>query len=111
MGDIIKFNHDGLVPIEDSKVLMEITEGLLLDTRSSLKNRKTMSVPIAELSTLGTGVASLGSAFNTVTTTTTLATDGLFTIANRVAGDTLKMAKNGNAWGAMKTATGTSKMV
>jgi hypothetical protein len=23
MGDIIKFNHDGLVPIEDSKVLME----------------------------------------------------------------------------------------
>lgn len=83
----------------------------MLDTRSSLKNKKTMSVPIAELSTLGTGVASLGSAFNTVTTTTTLATDGLFTIANRVAGDTLKMAKNGNAWGAMKTATGTSKMV
>jgi hypothetical protein len=83
----------------------------LLDTRSSLKNKKTMSVPIAELSTLGTGVASLGSAFNTVTTTTTLATDGLFTIANRVAGDTLKMAKNGNAWGAMKTVTGTSKMV
>ncbi len=111
MGDIIKFNHDGLVPIEDPKVLIEITEGLLLDTRSSLKNKKTMSVPIAELSTLGTGVASLGSAFNTVTTTTTLATDGLFTIANRVAGDTLKMAKNGNAWGAMKTATGTSKMV
>ncbi|MGI6042052.1 MAG: hypothetical protein ACOYBH_07525 [Candidatus Alectryocaccobium sp.] len=83
----------------------------MLDTRSSLKNKKTMSVPIAELSTLGTGVASLGSAFNTVTTTTTLATDGLFTIANRVAGDTLKMAKNGNAWGAMKTVTGTSKMV
>lgn len=99
------------MPIEDPKVLIEITEGLLLDTRSSLKNKKTMSVPIAELSTLGTGVASLGSAFNTVTTTTTLATDGLFTIANRVAGDILKMAKNGNAWGAMKTATGTSKMV
>lgn len=69
-----------------------------------------MSVPIAELSALGAGVASLVPAFNTVTTTTTLATDGLFTIANKVAGDTLKMAKNGNAWGAMKTATGGSKM-
>ncbi len=111
MGDIIKSNDDELVPAESSKDLMEITEGLLLDARSSLENKKTMSVPIAELSTLGAGVSSLLPAFNTVTTTTTLATDGLFTIANRVAGDTLKMAKNGNAWGAMKTATGSSKMV
>ena len=31
--------------------------------------------------------------------------------ANAAAGDTLKMAKNGNAWGAMKTAAGGSKMV
>ena len=53
----------------------------------------------------------LSPAFNTVTTTTTLATDGLFTIANKAVGDTLKMAKNGNAWGAMKTAAGSSKMV
>ena len=111
MGDIIKINEDGLVPVEDSNDLMEITEGLLVDARSSLANKKTMSVPIAELSTLGAGVASLVPAFNTVTTTTTLATDGLFTIANKAVGDTLKMAKNGNAWGAMKTAAGSSKMV
>ncbi len=111
MGDIIKINKDGLVPVEDSNDLMEITEGLLVDARSSLANKKTMSVPIAELSTLGAGVASLVPAFNTVTTTTTLATDGLFTIANKAVGDTLKMAKNGNAWGAMKTAAGSSKMV
>lgn len=99
MGDIIKINEDGLVPVEDSNDLMEITEGLLVDARSSLVNKKTMSVPIAELSTLGAGVASLVPAFNAVTTTTTLATDGLFTIANKTVGDTLKMAKNGNAWG------------
>lgn len=111
MGDIIKLNNGELTSVDDSKDLMEVTEGLLLDVRSSIENKKTMSVPIAELSTLGAGVASLVPAFNTVTTTTTLATDGLFTIANRVAGDTLKMAKNGNAWGAMKTATGGSKMV
>ena len=111
MGDIIKINKDELALIDGSKELMEITEGLLLDARSSLENKKTMSVPIAELSTLGAGVASLVPAFNTITTTTTLVTDGLFAIANKEAGDTLKMAKNGNAWGAMKTATGGSKMV
>lgn len=110
MGDIIEWNNGGIAPVDESKDLMEITEGLLLDAKSSIENKKTMSVPIAELSTLGAGVASLVPAFNTVTTTTTLATDGLFTIANKVAGDTLKMAKNGNAWGAMKTATGGSKM-
>ena len=111
MGDIVELSNGGIAPIDESKDLMEITEGLLLDTKSSIENKKTMSVPIAELSALGAGVASLVPAFNTVTTTTTLATDGLFTIANKVAGDTLKMAKNGNAWGAMKTATGGSKMV
>lgn len=111
MGDIVELSNGGIAPIDKSKDLMEITEGLLLDTKSSIENKKTMSVPIAELSALGAGVASLVPAFNTVTTTTTLATDGLFTIANKVAGDTLKMAKNGNAWGAMKTATGGSKMV
>lgn len=111
MGDIVELSNGGIAPIDESKDLMEITEGLLLDTKSSIENKKTMSVPIAELSALGAGVASLVPAFNTVTTTTTLATDGLFTIANKVAGDTLKTAKNGNAWGAMKTATGGSKMV
>ena len=111
MGDIVELSNGGIAPIDESKDLMEITEGLLLDTKSSIENKKTMSVPIAELSALGAGVASLVPAFNTVTTTTTLATDGLFTIANKVAGDTFKMAKNGNAWGAMKTATGGSKMV
>lgn len=111
MGDIVELSNEGIAPIDESKDLMEITEGLLLDTKSSIENKKTMSVPIAELSALGAGVASLVPAFNTVTTTTTLATDGLFTIANKVAGDTLKMAKNGNAWGAMKTVTGGSKMV
>lgn len=111
MGDIVELSNGGIAPIDESKDLMEITEGLLLDTKSSIENKKTMSVPIAELSALGAGVASLVPAFNTVTTTTTLATDGLFTIANKVAGDTLKMAKNGNAWGAMETATGSSKMV
>lgn len=111
MGEIIKIDNGDVSSVSSENDLMEITEGLLLDARSSIENRKTMSMPIAELSTLGAGVASLIPAFNTVTTTTTLATDGLFRVANQAAGDVLKMAKNGNAWGAMKTAAGKSKMV
>ena len=110
MGEIINLNNSDIIPA-DENALQEITEGLLMDTRSFLDNKRTMSVPIAELSTLGAGVASLVPAFNTVTTTTTIATDGLFRIANQVPGDILKMANNGNAWGAMKTAAGGSKMV
>ena len=91
--------------------LAELTEGLLMDARASINNKKVLSVPVAELSTLGAGVSSLIPAFNTVTQTTSIAVNGLFRVANAAAGDTLKMAKNGNAWGAMKTAAGGSKMV
>ena len=106
MGDVIKMNSTGevaLVNVENT--LLEVTQGLLQDAHSTLDNRIIMSVPIAELATLGAGVSSLIPALNTVTTTTTLATDGLFRVTNQAAGDVLKMAKNGNAWGAMKTAT------
>lgn len=70
-----------------------------------------LSVPIAELSTLGAGVSSLIPALNTVTQTTSIAADGLYTIANAGVGDVLKAAKNGNFWASLKTADGASKMV
>lgn len=82
-----------------------------MDARSALDHKKSTSVPIAELATLGAGVSSLIPALNTVTTTTTLAANGLFRIANQASGDVLKMDKNGNFWGAMHTATGGSKLV
>lgn len=66
---------------------------------------------IAELSTLGAGVSSLIPALNTVTQTTSIAADGLYTIANAGVGDVLKAAKNGNFWASLKTADGASKMV
>ena len=112
MEDVVKMNNSGEVTsVDGESILLEITQGLLLDTRSALDHKKSTSVPIAELATLGAGVSSLIPALNTVTTTTTLASDGLFRIANQAAGDVLKMAKNGNAWGAMHTAAGKSKMV
>lgn len=112
MGEIVNMNGTNkLENVSDKNGLVELTEGLLMDVRASIDGNKALSVPIAELSTLGAGVSSLIPAFNTVTQTTSFATDGLFRVANAAAGDTLKIAKNGNVWGAMKTATGGSKMV
>lgn len=44
--------------------LIELTEGLLMDVRASINSNKVLSVPIAELSTLGASVSSLIPAFN-----------------------------------------------
>lgn len=96
--------------IDDEASLAETTGVLLAEARTAADSKKTLTVPIAELATLGAGVSSLIPALHTVTATTTIATDGLYRIANRAVGDTLKRAKNGNAWGAMKTAAGGSKL-
>ena len=111
MGEIISFGNSGEVgPSDDEKMLLEVSQYLLVDSRTTLEDKKALSVPIAELSTLGAGVASLIPALNTVTQTTTIAVDGLYRVANAGVGDVLKAAKNGNFWGAIKTADGASKM-
>jgi len=87
-----------------------LTEKLLLDVRTKeIPKNRSISMPIAELSTLGAGVSSLIPALNTVTQTTTMNVSGLYRLANASVGDTLKIAKNGNFWGAFKTAEGGSK--
>ncbi|MBE6939229.1 MAG: hypothetical protein E7457_00100 [Ruminococcaceae bacterium] len=101
-------NHTDLQPCHEAE-LVEIADGILLDTRASLENKTAMTMPIAQLATLGAGVASLLPAFRTVTQTTTVAADGLYRLANAGVGDALKVAKNGNFWGAFKTADGASK--
>lgn len=110
MGEIININNSNEAEVfRTENDLIELTEGMLLDARASINSRKTLSVPIAELSTLGAGVSSLIPALNTVTQTTTFATEGLYQLANAGVGDVLKVAKNGNLWGAFKTADGASK--
>ncbi|WKY46627.1 hypothetical protein Q5O24_09570 [Eubacteriaceae bacterium ES3] len=108
MGEIVNIYHSNEVDKKE-KDLIELTEEMLLDARSTINSKNTLSVPIAELSTLGAGVASLIPALNTVTQTTTFATEGLYQLANAGVGDVLKVAKNGNFWGAFKTADGASK--
>ncbi len=95
-------------PCHDAE-LVEIADGILLDTRSSLENTAAISMPIAQLATLGAGVSSLIPALRTITQTTTTSADGLYRLANASIGDTLKVAQNGNFWGAFKTAGGSSK--
>lgn len=113
MSSIISFEScNNLNVVQESTPnidLVEIADGILLDTRSRLENKEVMSMPIAQLATLGAGVSALIPAFRTATQTTTLGTNGLFRLANASVGDTLKLAKNGNFWGAFKTADGGSK--
>jgi len=90
--------------------LIEITDGILLDARTDISKKSTISMPIAQLATLGAGVSALIPALRTVTQTTTVSTEGLYKLANAGVGDVLKMAKNGNSWGAFKTVEGTSKL-
>ena len=103
MGDMSKIIGDNNLEL--------ITGALLEDTRKAIDIKDTLSLPIAELSLLGVTISSLLPYFRTVTQTTSIPADGLFRIANQSSGDTLKMAKNGNAWGAMLTSKGKSKLV
>lgn len=69
----------------------------------------TITLPIEELGTLGSAAASLLPSFRTITQATDVDTTGLFRLANASVGDTLKLAKDGNFWGAFKRSDGSSK--
>lgn len=110
MAEIINPNSELAQSQEiNETALMEIANGLLFDARAAIPEQRTLSVPLAQLATLGAGVSSLLPALRTVTQTTTINTSGLYQLANAAVGDTLKVAKNGNFWGAFTTADGASK--
>lgn len=103
MNEVIDTNNKSYVE--------ELTDNILKETRNSIKNDKTMNIPISELSTLGAAVSSLAPEFNTITQEIKFQTGGLFRIANALPGDQLKISKQGTAWGSLKTAEGKSKMM
>lgn len=107
MDNIIKFNSNdsqelSTMPCEEANDLINITDNVLLDVRTDMSHSKSLSMPIAQLSTLGAGVASLLPAFRTITQTSSVAAEGLYRIPNAVIGDTLKAAKSGNFWPSFK---------
>ncbi len=103
-------NVQEMEPVKAETNIVEITGEMLSDVRANLSNKNVLSMPVAELASLGAGVSSLLPALNTVTQTTKIDMQGLYRLANAEAGDVLKIAKNGNCWGAMKTADGKSKL-
>lgn len=115
MSEIINIENTGFATANTDIELMNqcdmvaVSERMLADVRDSLNSSTTLSIPIAQISMLGAGVSSLIPALRTITQTTTVGTQGLYQLANAGVGDTLKIAKNGNFWGAFKTAKGSSK--
>ena len=110
MGEIIKIGNDSdLEKVNDEVELVELTEGLLQEARETIEKNEVLSVPISELAILGTGIASLLPVINAVKDVNSIAPGGLYRLANAAVGDSLKLAKNGNFWGAFHTAAGGSK--
>ena len=108
MEEIVKADNTEIVEMKDNNVI-QISENLLFDARANISDKQTISMPIAELSSLGAGVSSLIPSLRTAVQTTSFNVDGLYRLANADVGDALKLAKNGNFWGAFKTASGGSK--
>lgn len=116
MGEIVRMdgmeNHlEGHGDTPSQADIINITNDVLMDARSDLPEKALFSMPIAQITTLGAGVSPLIPALHTVTQTTSVNTQGLYRLANAGIGDTLKVARNGNFYGAFKCADGTSKFV
>lgn len=109
MEEVTKFNNSIDIAKRENTDVMAVSEGLLFDVDTDILNKQSFSIPIAELSTLGSGVSSLVPELRTMTQTTNVNMQGVYRLANADVGDTLKVAKDGKLWGALKTETGKSK--
>lgn len=83
--------------IETENDLIQLTDNVIFDTRTDVSQKKTMSIPIAQLAALGAGVSSLIPALRTITQTTTFDTTGIYKLIN---GKGLKESKRNFFWGA-----------
>ena len=97
--------------IKTESGIAESTWEMLTDIQTDYANKRTISIPMVELSSVGAGVSSVLPAFRSVTQTTSIDAHGLYRLANEQVGDVLKVAKDGNYWAAFKTAENKSKMV
>ena len=97
--------------LEEQCEIVAVSENMLAEVRASISGSNTLSMPIAEIVTLGAGVSSLFPSLRTVTQTMTSNTNGLYQLANQLNGDVLKSARDGTKWGSLKTAEGSSKLV
>lgn len=91
--------------------ILSTSEQLLMEVTTDLSQQNaSLRIPIAEIATLGGGLSSLLPSLRTITQTAATSGTGLYRLANAGVGDALKAARDGSLWGAMKTASGASKM-
>ena len=76
MDELMKLDASGEISVGDTNIL-ELTGDLLADARADLTKVATLSVPIAQLATLGAGVSSLVPALNKVTQTINVNSSGV----------------------------------
>ncbi len=110
MNEIIKKEKEEIQKTPVNEGLLADASKLLEDTRLTNIQENTICVPIAEISALGTVISSMIPVLNKVTQNISFATDGLYRVVNATEGDILKLAKDGNFWGAMTTLKGSSKL-
>lgn len=110
MNEIIKKEENEIQKASENEGLLVDANNQLEEVRLSIVQENTISIPIAELSSLGTAICSMIPSLRKVTHKISFATDGLYRIVNAETGDVLKNAKDGNFWGAMKSLKGTSKL-
>ena len=89
--------------------IVEISDNLLDNTRKNIEQRSTFALPISQIATLGASFSGILPFLHNITQKTTTNATGLYKLVNGNLGS-LKIAKNGNFWGAIKCADGTSKM-
>lgn len=109
-----------LVPASDDQrstskceegTLTEMVNDALADIHTEIEKGNAITVPIVQLGLLGGSIASMIPAFRTITQTTTSNTAGLFRWVNANSSeDALKVAQNGDLWGAFRTGGGNSKL-
>lgn len=71
---------------------------------------KSISIPFDRLATFGSAFSSIIPSLRTVTEITKIDTTGLYKVVNNTAGETLKIAKNGDKWGSFVNSEGKSVM-
>lgn len=64
-------SNNNLQVSDNNNNLIQLSENMLADARAEITQKNTISIPIAQLASLGTGVASLVPAFRNVTQTMT----------------------------------------
>lgn len=93
--------------------LVEMTKGLLSEVRTDVKmteDQRVIQTPIAELLTLGSPIAEMVPEIRKALESSADKGEILYRLLNADAGDSLKTAKNGDLWGAIRKADKKSAM-